>query len=143
MASTYLIDHTVNSSSLRGFSQFPSQNPEDNLSAASVCLGLLAELRGGVRNFPSCSNGLVHRLVDFIESAAAADIRVFPRNGLLLGIVRHHGFLPFENPVDVDLGVMYSDLANIMAVGFQFESVRGEGLYELIVDTKLPDWNVV
>jgi len=37
-------------------------------------------------------------------------IRVFPRNGFLLGIVRHGGFLPNEG-VDADLGIMYEDIS--------------------------------
>jgi len=37
------------------------------------------------------------------------NIRVFPRNGFLLGIVRHGGFLPIE-AMDVDMGVVYEDL---------------------------------
>lgn len=144
VAFTYHIDY-IAGSSLRGISHLPlsSKARVDNHPAGRACLRQLAELRGGVRDFPSCNNGVVHRLVDFIDSAAAVDIRVFPRNGLLLGIVRHHGFLPFENPVDLDLGVMYSDLGNMRSVNFQFESVRGEGIYKLIMDTKLPKWNVV
>lgn len=40
-------------------------------------------------------------------------IRVFPRNGFLLGIVRHGGFLPNEN-MDIDLGVVYPDLLDLI-----------------------------
>ena len=37
-------------------------------------------------------------------------IRVFPRNGFLLGIVRHGGFLPNEG-IDADLGIMCEDIS--------------------------------
>jgi hypothetical protein len=41
-------------------------------------------------------------------------IRVFPRNGFLLGVIRHGGFLPNED-IDSDLGVIYTDLDNLVA----------------------------
>jgi hypothetical protein len=37
-------------------------------------------------------------------------IRVFPRNGFLLGIVRHGWFLPNES-IDADLRIVYEDLS--------------------------------
>lgn len=40
------------------------------------------------------------------------NIRFFPRNGFLLGIVRHGGFLPNEN-VDDDMAVVYEDLLRL------------------------------
>ena len=79
----------------------------------------------------------------FIDSAAAANIHVFPRNGLLLGVVRHRGFMPSEDPPDIDLGIMYSDLGTILDLpDFGFESIRGDGRYQLVVDTTLPSWNL-
>ena len=44
-----------------------------------------------------------------IRNLLSNGIRVFPRNGFLLGIIRHGGFLPQEH-FDADLGVIYSDL---------------------------------
>jgi len=41
-------------------------------------------------------------------------IRIFPRNGFLLGVIRHGGFLPNEN-IDADLGVISTDLDNLKA----------------------------
>eukprot|EP00574_Skeletonema_japonicum_P007672 CAMPEP_0201721462 /NCGR_PEP_ID=MMETSP0593-20130828/6128_1 /ASSEMBLY_ACC=CAM_ASM_000672 /TAXON_ID=267983 /ORGANISM="Skeletonema japonicum, Strain CCMP2506" /LENGTH=315 /DNA_ID=CAMNT_0048212285 /DNA_START=76 /DNA_END=1023 /DNA_ORIENTATION=- len=40
------------------------------------------------------------------------NIRFFPRNGFLLGIVRHGGFLPNEG-VDVDMAVVYEDVLRL------------------------------
>ena len=40
------------------------------------------------------------------------NVRVFPRNGFLLGIIRHGGFLPNEG-IDADLGVMYDDIVHM------------------------------
>lgn len=37
-------------------------------------------------------------------------VRVFPRNGLLLGIIRHGGFLPNEKVPDADLGIISLDV---------------------------------
>ena len=39
-----------------------------------------------------------------------ANIRVFPRNGFLLGVIRHGGLLPNEPKMDLDLGVMFEDI---------------------------------
>jgi len=39
-------------------------------------------------------------------------LRVFPRNGFLLGIVRHGGFLPNER-IDADLGVISTDIETL------------------------------
>mmetsp|Transcript_32912 Transcript_32912/g.70066 ORF Transcript_32912/g.70066 Transcript_32912/m.70066 type:complete len:383 (-) Transcript_32912:81-1229(-) len=43
------------------------------------------------------------------ELLAESKIRVFPRNGFLLGIIRHGGFLPNEH-VDADMGIVSTDL---------------------------------
>ena len=39
----------------------------------------------------------------------AHGVRVFPRNGFLLGVTRHGGYLPNES-IDADLGVIYEDV---------------------------------
>jgi hypothetical protein len=39
---------------------------------------------------------------------------LFPRNGFLLGIVRHGGFLPNEEEVDADMACLYEDVPKIM-----------------------------
>ena len=44
------------------------------------------------------------------------NIRFFPRNGFLLGIVRHGGFLPNED-VDADMAVVYEDLLRLDGQG--------------------------
>eukprot|EP00584_Thalassiosira_punctigera_P023484 CAMPEP_0172573356 /NCGR_PEP_ID=MMETSP1067-20121228/136149_1 /TAXON_ID=265564 ORGANISM="Thalassiosira punctigera, Strain Tpunct2005C2" /NCGR_SAMPLE_ID=MMETSP1067 /ASSEMBLY_ACC=CAM_ASM_000444 /LENGTH=346 /DNA_ID=CAMNT_0013365959 /DNA_START=27 /DNA_END=1067 /DNA_ORIENTATION=+ len=44
-----------------------------------------------------------------VRKLLEGNIRVLPRNGFLLGIVRHGGLLPNEH-VDVDMGVVYTDL---------------------------------
>ena len=52
---------------------------------------------------------IIH-ITEFIKDLYTKhNIRVFPRNGFLLGIVRHGGFLPIE-AIDVDMGVVYEDL---------------------------------
>ena len=65
-----------------------------------------------------CKDKRVEKVIDIIRSAAVYNISIFPRNGFLLGIVRHGGFLPNEyakNVVDMDLGMLYSDLSRIQA----------------------------
>lgn len=53
-------------------------------------------------------------------------IRVFPRNGFLLGIVRHGGFLPIES-VDTDIGVIYEDLLRLDGnEGFEMKGFVGD-----------------
>ena len=46
------------------------------------------------QTFPSCGNA--RSLVQFVDAANRNNIKVFPRNGFLLGVVRHGGFLPNE-----------------------------------------------
>jgi len=38
------------------------------------------------------------------------NVRAFPRNGFLLGIIRHGGFLPNESNPDPDLGILSTDV---------------------------------
>jgi len=66
----------------------------------------------------TCKDKRVEKIIDIIRSAAVYNISIFPRNGFLLGIVRHGGFLPNEyakNVVDMDLGMLYSDLERIQS----------------------------
>ena len=60
----------------------------------------------------TCKDKRVEKVIDIIRSAAVYNISIFPRNGFLLGIVRHGGFLPTEK-VDMDLGMLYSDISRI------------------------------
>jgi hypothetical protein len=61
-------------------------------------------------------------------------IRVFPRNGFLLGIVRHGGFLPNEG-IDADLGIMYEDLSG-KASNFVVQGITHK--YTVTMTKKLP-----
>ena len=70
------------------------------------------------RYHSDCKDKRVENVIDIIRSAAVYNISIFPRNGFLLGIVRHGGFLPNEsakNVVDIDLGMLYSDLSRIQS----------------------------
>lgn len=40
-------------------------------------------------------------------------VRVFPRNGFLLGIIRHGGYLPNEKIPDADLGIISTDVERL------------------------------
>ena len=51
---------------------------------------------------------------------------IFPRNGFLLGVVRHQGFLPNED-IDIDLACHYHDIDKITSADW--------GDYEII-----PNW---
>ena len=64
----------------------------------------------------NCADARVLLIHDLIRSSASQNISIFPRNGLLLGISRHGGFLPNENALDADLGALHSDLDKIRAV---------------------------
>jgi len=52
---------------------------------------------------------------EFIRAMQKHSITVFPRNGFLLGVVRHGGYLPHER-IDSDLGVLFSDISKIRAL---------------------------
>ena len=51
------------------------------------------------------------------------NIRVIPRNGFLLGIIRHGGFLPNEE-IDDDLGIVYTDLIGLIDRNNIINSIR-------------------
>eukprot|EP00584_Thalassiosira_punctigera_P006326 CAMPEP_0172529810 /NCGR_PEP_ID=MMETSP1067-20121228/3789_1 /TAXON_ID=265564 ORGANISM="Thalassiosira punctigera, Strain Tpunct2005C2" /NCGR_SAMPLE_ID=MMETSP1067 /ASSEMBLY_ACC=CAM_ASM_000444 /LENGTH=382 /DNA_ID=CAMNT_0013313935 /DNA_START=79 /DNA_END=1227 /DNA_ORIENTATION=+ len=61
---------------------------------------------------PEVVEGMARTLRDLYERHG---VRVFPRNGLLLGLIRHGGYLPNEIPDD-DLGIVPSDLEKLLAV---------------------------
>mmetsp|Transcript_2099 Transcript_2099/g.6947 ORF Transcript_2099/g.6947 Transcript_2099/m.6947 type:complete len:143 (-) Transcript_2099:740-1168(-) len=46
---------------------------------------------------------------DVITMMNPHDVRVFPRDGFLLGVTRHGGYLPNDS-IDADLGVIYEDI---------------------------------
>ena len=48
-------------------------------------------------------------VVAIVAVMNAHGVRVFPRNGFLLGVTRHGGYLPNES-IDADLGVIYEDV---------------------------------
>lgn len=62
----------------------------------------------------SCGSGRVPDLVFILRLAKLQGWAIFPRNGLLLGIARHGGFLPNEG-IDADLGIMATSLPAIEA----------------------------
>jgi len=86
-------------------------------SASSSRLITMNDKEEAIQKFPfhyapeSCIHveDIIH-ITEFIKDLYIKhNIRVFPRNGFLLGIVRHGGFLPIE-AMDVDMGVVYEDL---------------------------------
>jgi len=73
---------------------------------------------------PCASRTLIDDHIAMIDTLyTQAQIRVFPRNGFLLGVVRHGGFLPNEG-IDADLGVMYQDVKELED-GTQVHSAGG------------------
>ena len=62
---------------------------------------------------PCVSRDQVIKISQFVNDLQKQHhIRIFPRNGLLLGIIRHGGFLPVEG-IDTDFGIMFSDIQNL------------------------------
>ena len=51
-----------------------------------------------------------------IRDLNALGAQVFPRNGFLLGVIRHGGYLPHETP-DADLAVLYEDVVRMGLAG--------------------------
>jgi len=71
------------------------------------------------------------------------NIRFFPRNGFLLGIVRHGGFLPNEK-VDADMAVVYEDLLRLDGQGglkINGESTKGNvGDFDIKLNPTQNSW---
>ena len=63
-----------------------------------------------------CMEKKVDVYVDVIATALRYNIRLFPRNGFLLGIVRHKGYLPHEK-IDTDMGMFESDFKTDKMIG--------------------------
>lgn len=66
-------------------------------------------------------------------------IRIIPRNGFLLGIMRHGGFLPVEKPDD-DLGVVYSDLLGLVGEDKKIDVWKRLGEYSIKLTPDNTDW---
>ena len=80
-----------------------------------------------------CVGKNVDIYIDIINTALKYDIRIFPRNGFLLGIVRHKGYLPQEK-IDADLGILESDFKSI--------DMQGKfGVYKLQLIKKHLSWS--
>jgi len=56
---------------------------------------------------PKEVEGMANALKELYEKHG---VRAFPRNGFLLGIIRHGGFLPNEKVPDADLGIISADV---------------------------------
>lgn len=80
----------------------------------------------------SCVEKHIDRYIDLISTAAKYNIRIFPRNGFLLGIARHKGYLPNEK-IDADLGMIESDFKDVIMHG-KF------GTYTLQLNKIHPRW---
>jgi len=63
-----------------------------------------------------CMEKKVDVYADVIATALRYNIRLFPRNGFLLGIVRHKGYLPHEK-IDTDMGMFESDFKTDKMIG--------------------------
>ena len=81
----------------------------------------------------------VLHLQNFVDAALAANLNVFPRNGFLLGLVRHGGMLPNEG-VDDDLGVLDTpQLRQALTRTTRIQGKRGVS-YTLTVRKAMPSW---
>mgnify|MGYP001292143314 CR=1 FL=1 len=63
-----------------------------------------------------CIEKKVDIYADVISTALKYNIRLFPRNGFLLGIVRHKGYLPHEK-IDSDMAMFESDFKTDKMIG--------------------------
>ena len=92
-----------------------------NLSSCSqISLGKTVRNRDSnnswQHHFASCKSEQVRSLVQFIDAANRNNIKVFPRNGFLLGVVRHGGFLPNEK-IDDDCMHVFTHTCCIVVCG--------------------------
>lgn len=67
-------------------------------------------------------------------------VRVFPRNGFLLGIVRHGGFLPNEG-IDSDLGVISTDIETLNLTVGQRNKVGNFSITPKLNQKNWVNWN--
>ena len=54
----------------------------------------------------------LHEVLLMVQSLKKEGIHIFPRNGFLLGIVRHGGYLPLE-PIDTNWAIMDTDVEKL------------------------------
>ncbi|KAL7542936.1 hypothetical protein ACHAXR_012231 [Thalassiosira sp. AJA248-18] len=100
---------------------------DETMTLDSVTDGLSPE--SAVENSVRFSYGTINQDVDKycikteeVETMAGAlrdlyekhGVRVFPRNGFLLGIIRHGGFLPNEKRPDADLAIVSTDVDRLV-----------------------------
>ena len=76
----------------------------------------------------------MHKHVTYILNLAKEKgWNIFPRNGLLLGIVRHESFLPNED-IDADLGIISTDIIKVKE--FMDSNPNGIGGYSFVCSPK-------
>lgn len=80
-----------------------------------------------------CMEKKVDVYADVIETALKYNVRLFPRNGFLLGIARHKGYLPNEK-IDADMGMLESDFKTDKMIG-RF------GTYTMRMNKKHHSWS--
>mmetsp|Transcript_41027 Transcript_41027/g.73977 ORF Transcript_41027/g.73977 Transcript_41027/m.73977 type:complete len:385 (+) Transcript_41027:32-1186(+) len=88
---------------------------------------------------PKEVEGMANALKELYEKHG---VRAFPRNGFLLGIIRHGGFLPNEKVPDADLGIISTDVDRMTVAEGTW--VRNEiikfGEYKLVRYPVEEDW---
>lgn len=88
---------------------------------------------GRLRNIQLAENHILQRVKDVCD---ANGLRLALIGGTLLGAVRHKGFIPWDN--DIDIGMLREDYRKLRALLENDEELRAEYYYNYTVGLKIP-----
>lgn len=88
---------------------------------------------GRLRNIQLAENCILQRVKDICD---ANGLEMFLVGGTLLGAVRHRGFIPWDN--DVDIGMMLSDYLKLVELLKDDPLLRADNYYNYDVGLRIP-----
>lgn len=106
---------------LRFFSQYQTPD-EDSLAARKRFFKHLPQAYGPLRTFQLGSVKLLKALTKLCD---AHHLPYFIQGGTLIGAVRHHGFVPWDD--DTDIGMLRDDIATL------YDVLKGNSEYRLAI----------
>ena len=88
---------------------------------------------GRLRNIQIAENYILQRIKDICD---ANDLQFFLIGGTLMGAVRHKGFIPWDN--DIDIGMIRKDFLKLKEILAQDEELRLDYCYNYAAGLKVP-----